>query len=205
MPFINRFCFIFLILSSCNHHDKSGHILVITKDSLDKSGHVVGIKRDTVDKSGYYAASKKPITHTLTGKTTPSELITFARSLTGTRYKYGSTDPAKGFDCSGFITYVFNHFGIIVPRRSEDFTSMNREISLENARPGDLILFTGTDSTIRIVGHMGIIVSLPGDEAKFIHSTSGKAFGVTESFVKPYYVGRYMKTIRIFRQNDRSH
>jgi len=82
---------------------------------------------------------------------------------------------------------------------------MNREISLENARPGDLILFTGTDSTIRIVGHMGIIVSSPGEEAKFIHSTSGKAFGVTESFVKPHYVGRYMKTIRIFRQNDSSH
>jgi cell wall-associated NlpC family hydrolase len=53
-----------------------------------------------------------------TGKTTPVELVTFARTLTGTPYKYGSTDPAQGFDCSGFVTYVFNHFGIVVPRSS---------------------------------------------------------------------------------------
>lgn len=158
-------------------------------------------KTDSVDKSGYYIDSKKPITTISTGKTTPAQLITFARSLIGTPYKYASTDPAKGFDCSGFITYVFNHFGIIVPRQSVDFTSMNHEISLQQAKPGDLILFTGTDSTIRVVGHMGIIVSAPGAEIKFIHSTSGRAYGVTETFLKPFYVARYMKTIRIFRQN----
>ncbi|MFI5163430.1 MAG: C40 family peptidase, partial [Sphingobacteriales bacterium] len=113
-------------------------------------------------------------------------------------YKFGSTDPAKGFDCSGFITYVFNHFGIIVPRQSVDFTSMKREIDIKQAKPGDLILFTGTDSTKRIVGHMGIIVSPPGHEIRFIHSTSGRANGVTETSLKPYYVGRFMKIIRIF-------
>lgn len=160
------------------------------------------VPKDSVDKSGYYVDSKKPITMISTGRTTPAELITFARSLTGIPYKYASTDPARGFDCSGFITYVFNHFGIIVPRQSVDFTSMQRSIDLKQAKPGDLILFTGTDSTMRIVGHMGIIVSAPGQEIRFIHSTSGRAYGVTETSLKPYYVGRYMKTIRIFPQND---
>jgi len=160
-------------------------------------------KKDSVDKSGYYIDSKKPITAVSTGKTTPAELIAFARSLIGIPYKYGSIDPAKGFDCSGFITYVFNHFGIIVPRQSVDFTSMDREVDLKQAKPGDLILFTGTDSTVRVVGHMGIIVSPPGEKIKFIHSTSGKADGVTETSLEPYYTGRYMKTIRIFKQNDK--
>jgi murein DD-endopeptidase / murein LD-carboxypeptidase len=141
----------------------------------------VVVPKDSVDRSGYYVDSKKPITTVATGKTTPAELIAFARSLTGIPYKYGSTDPAKGFDCSGFITYVFNHFGIIVPRQSVDFTSMKREIDIKQAKPGDLILFTGTDSTTRIVGHMGIIVSPPGGEIKFIHSTSGRAYGVIET------------------------
>jgi len=160
------------------------------------------VPKDSVDKSGYYIETKKPITAVSTGNTTPAELITFARSLTGTPYKYASTDPAKGFDCSGFITYVFNHFGIIVPRQSVDFTSMQHAIDLKQAKPGDLILFTGTDSTVRIVGHMGIIVSAPGQEIRFIHSTSGRAYDVTETSLKPYYVGRYMKIIRIFPQND---
>lgn len=143
------------------------------------------------------------ITTINTGNTTPDELVAFACSLEGTPYLYGSIDPKKGFDCSGFVTYVFNHFGIAVPRTSVDFTPVNRAIELKEAKRGDLILFTGTDSTVRVVGHMGIISSLPGEKLAFIHSTSGKAYGVTEtSYYDSYYSTRYVKTIRIFKQND---
>src|SRR5215218_2993379 len=55
-----------------------------------------------------------------TGTTTRQQLLAFAESLIGTPYLYASTDPSKGFDCSGFITYVFNHFDIAVPRSSID-------------------------------------------------------------------------------------
>lgn len=137
-----------------------------------------------------------------TGNTTPVQLLAFANTLKGIPYKYASTDPAKGFDCSGFITYVFNHFKIAVPRRSVDFTYVKTPLNISDAKPGDLILFTGTDSTIRVVGHMGIISNLPGQQLSFIHSTSGKANGVTETPFNSYYKGRYLKTIRIFLQNS---
>ena len=137
-----------------------------------------------------------------TGNITPAALIAFARTLHGIPYKYGSIDPAQGFDCSGFITYVFNHFNIAVPRTSAEFTFVKHEIDLKQAKPGDLILFTGTDSTIRIVGHMGIIVSSATAPVTFIHSTSGRANGVTETPLNPYYMGRYVKIIRVFPQND---
>src|SRR5690606_11001830 len=88
-----------------------------------------------------------------TGNTRPQELISFAKTLIDVPYKYASIDPSIGFDCSGFITYIFNHFDIGVPRSSVGFTNMGRTIDLQNAKPGDLILFTGTDSSIRIVGH----------------------------------------------------
>jgi cell wall-associated NlpC family hydrolase len=143
------------------------------------------------------------ITDINTGKTTPSELITFACSLEGTPYKYGSIDPKQGFDCSGFITYVFNHFGVLVPRMSVDFTNVHHRVGVKDARPGDLILFTGTDSTNRVVGHMGIVIANSGEALVFLHSTSGKAYSVTETPLNKYYRGRYMKTIRIFPQNDK--
>jgi cell wall-associated NlpC family hydrolase len=139
-----------------------------------------------------------PTTTISTGKTKPAELINFAESLIGTPYQYGSSNPQQGLDCSGFVTCVFTHFGITVPRSSVDFANVQREIDIKDARPGDLILFTGTDSTIRTVGHMGIIVSNINNDVTFIHSTSGKAYGVTETLLKPHYLGRYMKTIRIF-------
>src|SRR6478672_8882585 len=124
----------------------------------------------------------------------PAQVVDFAKTLIGIPYRYGSTDPSIGFDCSGFITYVFHHFGIVVPRSSIDFTPVGREVSSEAAKAGDLILFTGTDSTERFVGHMGLVVSNDNGQLEFIHSTSGKKYGVTITPLSSYYMGRYMKT-----------
>lgn len=132
----------------------------------------------------------------------PQQVVDFAKTLIGTPYRYASIDPKVGFDCSGFITYVFNHFNIIVPRSSIDFTNVAKEISTDNAKPGDLILFTGTDSTEKFVGHMGLIVSNQNKRLEFIHSTSGKKYGVTITPLNDYYRSRYVKTIRIFPEND---
>lgn len=134
-----------------------------------------------------------------TGNTEPNQLISFSQTLKGVPYKYGSSHPATGFDCSGFITYVFNHFGIEVPRSSVEFTDEGVPVALASAKPGDLILFTGTDNTIRTVGHMGIVTQA-GDSTVFIHSSSGKANGVTETKLNEYYMGRFMKVIRVFRK-----
>ena len=127
-------------------------------------------------------------------------LINFAKSLLGTPYVYASSDPSVGFDCSGFITYVFNHFNVSVPRSSIDFTDEGITIPLQKSRRGDLILFTGTDSTERFVGHMGIIVENNKDGISFIHSTSGKAHGVTITKLNDYYMGRFVKVVRIINE-----
>lgn len=127
-------------------------------------------------------------------------LINFAKSLLGTPYVYASSDPSVGFDCSGFITYVFNHFNVSVPRSSIDFTDEGITIPLKKSKRGDLILFTGTDSTERFVGHMGIIVENKNDKISFIHSTSGKAYGVTITQLNDYYMGRFVKVVRIINE-----
>ncbi|HMI78086.1 MAG TPA: C40 family peptidase [Ferruginibacter sp.] len=161
------------------------------------------VAKDTVVNPPHEALSFSPASQRInTGSTTPEELLAFAKTLIGTPYKYASTDPAVGFDCSGFLTYVFNHFHIAVPRSSVDFTNVERTVELTAAKPGDLVLFTGTDSTNRLVGHIGIITSYENGEYNFIHSTSGKAMGVTISALSKYYSFRFVKVIRIFPQND---
>ncbi|MBC7654964.1 MAG: C40 family peptidase [Oligoflexus sp.] len=126
----------------------------------------------------------------------PNEIIDYAKTLIGVPYKYGSTDISQGLDCSGFITSVYNRFNIKVPRSSVDFTDYGKKIEWNNVKPGDLILFTGTDSTKKPVGHMGIITET-NQEIKFIHSTSGKAYSVTITPLNKYYQGRFVKIIRI--------
>jgi cell wall-associated NlpC family hydrolase len=127
----------------------------------------------------------------------PDSLADFAETLIGTPYNYGCAKPETGFDCSGFITYVFEHFNLHVPRSSVDFTHRGKEVPDSAARRGDLILFTGTDPNIRVVGHMGIVVSNT-DSLRFIHSTSGKEYSVTITPLNEHYRKRFMKVIRVF-------
>ncbi len=133
-----------------------------------------------------------------TGMVTREELIRFAETLMGTPYVYGSTDPKVGFDCSGFITYVFRHFQIDVPRSSIDFTHVGQTVNMSEARRGDIILFTGTGAFDTDVGHMGLVVSNDQNGLHFIHSTSGKAMGVTITPLNEQYRKRFVRISRIF-------
>jgi len=126
-----------------------------------------------------------------------ADYVGFAKTLIGTPYMYGSVDPSRGFDCSGFINYVSKHFGMKVPRSSVDFTNFGTTVDSTEAKPGDLILFTGTDASRRIVGHMGIITENNGQGIQFIHSSSGKGRGVIISELEGYYETRFVKVIRI--------
>jgi cell wall-associated NlpC family hydrolase len=153
------------------------------------------------DQTNVKPVSLPPTQEINTGNVQPEQVMAFAETLIGVPYVYASTDPKVGFDCSGFITYVFNHFNISVPRSSVDFTNVGKTIPVEQAKRGDIILFTGTDSTETDVGHMGLIVS-NSDTLRFIHSTSGKAKGVTITPLGEYYKRRFVRTLRIFPQND---
>lgn len=136
----------------------------------------------------------------------PEELITFAQTLVGTPYVYGSTDPKIGFDCSGFITYVFNHFKIKVPRSSVQFTNVGKTVPLEQAKRGDIVLFTDPDfnnTNSTQVGHMGLITSNDKGALSFIHSTSGKAMSVAITPLSDHYKKRFVRVARIFPQNDK--
>jgi len=135
----------------------------------------------------------------------PEDLIKFAETLVGTPYVYGSTNPKVGFDCSGFITYVFNHFKIAVPRSSIQFARIGKTVPIEFAKRGDIILFTDPDfdnTHTSDPGHMGLITSNTNNVINFIHSTSGKAMSVTVSPMSEHYRKRFVRVARVFPQND---
>ncbi len=127
-------------------------------------------------------------------------LMGFAKKFIGKKYKYASINPQVGFDCSGFVYYVFKSFNVNVPRASMDYEKAGKTILLDSTRVGDIIVFTGTNAKIRKPGHVGIIVSMPGEEITFIHSSSNtKHGGVKISTFKesPYYEKRFIKVVRL--------
>ncbi|TDS16092.1 C40 family peptidase [Sphingobacterium paludis] len=126
------------------------------------------------------------------------ELIAFAKKLLGVKYRYGASSPSNGFDCSGFVHYVFKRFGVALPRSSSAMGQAGEDVSLTQAKAGDIILFTGTNPARRSIGHVGIVLSNSMEGGlRFIHASSGKAQAVTETTLEGSYKKRFMKVVRV--------
>ena len=125
-------------------------------------------------------------------KVSEKELLRTAYRYIGVPYRWGGTTP-RGFDCSGFVTYVFNKFNVKVPRTSAaQYDSSRRIKDKRQLKVGDLVFFSGRRISQRI-GHVGIVskVNPKTGTFAFIHSAQT---GVQEtSSENPYYKRRYLK------------
>ena len=104
----------------------------------------------------------------------PDSVVRFAMQQLGTSYCYAGNTPATGFDCSGFVQYVFGRFEVEMPHSTGLLISVGRSVARTQARPGDIVVFTGTATTSTTPGHAGIVVSEFGQPLRFIHSSSAR-------------------------------
>jgi len=96
-------------------------------------------------------------------------VVSFARRFVGTPYSWGGTSPRTGFDCSGFVRFVYGHFGISLAHSSFSDYLRGRRVGRWAMRPGDLVFFDGE-------GHVGIYVG----HGRFIHAPhSGTVVRIT--------------------------
>ena len=123
------------------------------------------------------------------------KIVSYGMGLLGTPYVTAGHSK-KGFDCSGFVYFVFNYFEIKVPRSSSQFKNFGKEIPISDVRKGDVLLFLSP--TRNAIGHLGIVTNPKGMESDFIHSSSGCEMKViVTSLKKPGYLRRFIKAIRI--------
>ena len=113
--------------------------------------------------------------------------VQFARRLLGVPYVWGGDSPSGGFDCSGFVRYVYAHFGLSLPHSSYADFDLGRRVSRGSLRPGDLVFFDG-------VGHVGMYVG----GGRFIHAPhTGTDVQVT-SLSEPWYSSSFDGARRLF-------
>lgn len=118
-------------------------------------------------------------------------VLFFAQGQLGVPYKYGTSSPGISFDCSGFVSFVYGSCKIENTRSSKGYGKLGVSIELSEAKPGDCILFTGTDAKVRTIGHVGIVIENSDRGLLFIHcSSSKKHFGVV---ITDYYDSGYPK------------
>jgi cell wall-associated NlpC family hydrolase len=126
------------------------------------------------------SATGSPIAYSVTGT---------ALGLRGTPYRNGGADPA-GFDCSGFVQYVFAQHGVIVPRKVAEQFHAGHDVPASQVEAGDLVFFT---TVAPGASHVGI--ALGGDA--FVHAPSSTGEVRVERLNAPYWSTRFVGARRV--------
>lgn len=119
-----------------------------------------------------------------------AQIVQMAQQYMGTPYVWGGSRPG-GFDCSGFIYYIYGQFGISLPRMSDGQFEMGRAISGDNLFPGDLVFFTTYEPG---ASHVGIYLG----GGRFIHASSAAGEVTITPLGKSYYQERYLGARRVW-------
>jgi len=117
-------------------------------------------------------------------------LSSTALSLRGAPYRNGGVDPANGFDCSGFVRYVYQQHGVPMPRAVREQFRVGKSIDRSRLEAGDLVFF----STVAPgASHVGIMIG--GDQ--FVHAPSERGVVRVENLSAQYWASRYLGARRV--------
>jgi SH3-like domain-containing protein len=140
-----------------------------------------GAENDRADTAG------APEEESLKNEDIRYDIIEYAKTLLGIKYKYGGS-TTKGFDCSGFVSYVFKKFGITLERTSAGMAKGGDPVERNALKPGDLVFFD-TNGGLNSINHVGIYIG----DGEFIHASSYQNKKVTiNSLNDGYYRKTYM-------------
>lgn len=117
-----------------------------------------------------------------------NQLVNYALRFRGVPYVYGANGPSA-FDCSGYTSYVFRHFGVSLPRTAKSQYSAGSSVSKGNLAPGDLVFF----NTVGYLGHVGIYIG----NGNFVHASTSSGVKIS-SLSEGYYSSRYAGARRVY-------
>ena len=122
------------------------------------------------------------------GRTTGQQLTDYAKQFVGYPYIYGGSSPS-GFDCSGFMQYVFAQFGYTINRTATAQLNDGVSVSYDEMQPGDIVYF-GYGNTAT---HVGMYIG----DGQFVHAQNSATGVVVSSLSESYYASRYLCAHRI--------
>lgn len=134
------------------------------------------------------ASAPEPKTSPVTMTVRP-QLVNDALSLQGAPYRYGKDSPQEGFDCSGFVRYVYQRQGISLPRTAKDMALSLAQVPKQAVHSGDLVFF---DINGEPFSHVGIYVN----NDQFIHAPSRRTGRVLVSSLKNQYWQKHFIGVR---------
>ena len=134
--------------ASSNSQQQSSQVRTSNNQSNQQTAQNNNQQQNNNNNQAAKASSQaQPTSTTRTGS--GSNVVSFAESLVGVPYVYGGTTPS-GFDCSGFVQYVYSHFGVNLPRTTTQQENCGTQIPVSQAQPGDLYFWGPKGATYHV-------------------------------------------------------
>lgn len=121
------------------------------------------------------------------------DIVAYAAKYKGSRYTPAGKKPDTGFDCSGFTSYVFDHFDISLSPAAREQVKQGKSKDVKNAQPGDLIFFRR--SAREPIFHVSLVKSNNGKSIVVIHSTTSRGV-IEEDVLNSTYWKQYIDSVR---------
>ena len=125
---------------------------------------------------------------------TRTNITGWAQNYVGTPYRYATANPKKGFDCSGFTSYVRAEYGVKISNGSSTQAAQATKVSLQNAQPGDLIFF-GSKGRI---SHVALLIENNENGLTVVHATNTRGVVVENVSQADYWKGKILFARDVF-------
>jgi len=131
------------VLSSLLSSKKQETSRGATESRIAAANKTETTKSETTKTQSAQTTNTSTSNQTTTSSTNGANVVAYAKQFIGTKYTYGGTSPSTGFDCSGFTSYVYKHFGVSLPRTSGGQSGVGTAVTKANLQAGDLVIYSG--------------------------------------------------------------
>lgn len=128
----------------------------------------------------------------LSASSVANDVVELALGYVGSPYVYGGSSP-KGFDCSGFTSYIYKQFGYSINRTCSGQLDNGTPVAMSELQPGDLVIFKKYASSSKRASHVGIYIG----DGQFVHASTAKVGVIVSHLSDAYYTTGFVGGRRI--------
>ncbi|MDH5598043.1 MAG: C40 family peptidase [Cyclobacteriaceae bacterium] len=127
---------------------------------------------------------------------TLDSIISLGKTLLGKPYRYVGPSP-RPMDCSGYLSYIFGEYEVVIPHVSGDIGLLVKTIDLSEIKKGDFLFFKGSDINSKGIGHVALVIEVTQETIMIMHSTVSGGIMVQDYNTSTYFKKRFIKAGRL--------